>query len=150
MPHQRSPGEAQEEKVRRSLAGQGYAQAFGASDSEIRKRLGITGKCADFVGYLPELDKWLIAESKGNHMQAAVEQIENTLHGLLTKESDATEKTELRIYTNYRQYQRMIEDPRGASGYRINDSFLGYEPDNTFVYLEIKGVRVKVIQEGEE
>ena len=143
-----SLGEAQEERVRQQLVAEGYQQPYGTTDIEIRRNLGILGKCADFVGYHARLDRWLIAESKGNDMQSALEQIESTLHALIATEVSAAKHIELRIYTNQQQYERLTKDPRGASGYHVKGSFLGYRPERTFIYSIINGNRVQVHRES--
>ncbi len=67
-PDEQQLGQAQEDRVRSRLASQGYTQPFGISDNEIRLNLDFAGKCADFVGYNHHVDKWLVAESKGNNI----------------------------------------------------------------------------------
>jgi hypothetical protein len=109
--------------------------------------LGIKGRVADFLGYNADTGKWLIAESKGNDFGRALTQLQNTMDGLLSKESTAMGNTELRIYTNSAQYQRLLEDPNGVSGYFMKDGFLGwYEGGKDWVYAEINGARVSVLQ----
>jgi len=87
----------QEARMRSWLVSLGYQQPYGTTDAEIRRRLGITGKCADFVGYHPEQGRWLVAESKGGDIEAAYLQIANTLQGLLARETAAVGNTELQI-----------------------------------------------------
>lgn len=127
------------------LSGQGYTQPYGTSDVEIRQQLGITGKCADFVGYHPELARWRIAESKGSDMDAAYYQLINTAAGLIARVSRAGGKIDLRIYTSPQNYFRMLKNPRGLSGNRLRNGFLGnYVNDQVWRYAEIKGVRISV------
>jgi len=107
----------QEARMRRWLISQGYQKSYGTTDAEIRRRLGITGKCADFVGYHPEQGNWLIAESKGGDNEAAYLQIANTLRGLLTRETTAVGNTELQIFISAQQYERLSLS--GLSGYWV-------------------------------
>ena len=77
-------GPQQERMVREALA-RNYRQVYGTSDAEIRQRLDIQGKVADFIGYDSQHERWLIAESKGGDMLKAVEQLQNTMKGVLDK-----------------------------------------------------------------
>jgi hypothetical protein len=106
------PGEAQEKSVRARLTNQGYEGPYGSTDAQIKKRLGIKGRCADFVGYHPKEGKWLICESKGGDMDTAYEQLKNTMNGLLAKEPASNGKTDLRIYTSPHNYQKLTQEPR--------------------------------------
>lgn len=151
-PGKPSPGEEQEERVRSQLVAEGYEQPFGASDGEIRRNLGITGKCADFVGYHPQLDGWLVAESKGGDLEKAEAQLKNTLSGLLAKISDAVMITDLRVYIRAEQYDKLSNHlPASLSlgGYylRSNDSYLGnYDESNEWVYRELTGIRILAVR----
>src|SRR4051794_12681427 len=113
----------QEELVRARLVSQGYLQRYGSSDGEIRRRLGIKGACADFVGFHPQRGMWLIAESKGGNLERAEKQLANTLLGLFSSEPEAAEAVELRIYMNEQQYTRLRTE--GLAGYVLYDGFLG-------------------------
>src|SRR5215203_3988123 len=96
----------QEARMRSWLVSLGYQQPYGTTDAEIRRNLGISGKCADFVGYHSGRGMWLIAESKGGNIYGIEAQLENTLRGLLHIEPEAMEGIELRLYTSTRQYAR--------------------------------------------
>ena len=115
--------------MRQLLVEQGYEQPYGATDEEIRQSLGVTGPCADFVGYNPQLDKWLIAESKGSDLWAAEIQIANTLMALHLRTPEVGSKLELSIYTNSSQYGRLNQEPHGTGGYYRQGDFLGWKPD---------------------
>ncbi len=147
-PDEKQPGQDQEERVRNRLIAEGYLQPYGTSDNEIRRSLGYTGKCADFVGYHPSLDRWLVAESKGNDIQGALEQIEITSYALLRSQSDIAGKVDLRVYVNAAQYKRLLEDLRGVGGYKMSNGFIGYRPNISFIYSTIHGIRVRVYQES--
>ena len=128
---QQTPGEEQEARVRSRLVAEGYEQLYGASDYEIRRNLGFRGKCADFVGYHPQLDRWLIAESKGSDLDAAEKQLQNTLLALVSKEPQAVGKISLQVHLRANQYNKL--PGVGLGGYRLNglDKYLGHfvEPD---------------------
>lgn len=109
-PDSQKQGEAQEASVRARLSSQGYTQPYGLSDDEIRKGLGMRGKCADFLGYHPQLDEWLIPESKGSDMDAAYEQLNNTMKGLLAKQSVARGKIVLQVHISSQNYTFLSRD----------------------------------------
>lgn len=140
-------GEAtQEARMRLWLVNQGYHQPYGTTDAEIRRRLGITGKCADFVGYHPGRGMWLIAESKGGNIDLAEEQLRNTLRGLLDAVPEAVEALELWLYINQRQYNKLSQHE--LAGYSLQNGFLGFFEKQGFRYTTIEGVRVHVEVEG--
>lgn len=146
---QQMPGEEQEARVRSRLVAEGYEQPYGTTDDEIRRNLGITGKCADFVGYHPQLDRWLIAESKGSDLWSAEIQLANTLVALLGIQGRAKGKIELRIYTNPSQYSRLGQEPHGTGGYYREGDFLGTKPDGiNFESAEILGDRILIFKEA--
>ena len=142
-------GEAtQEARMRRWLVSQGYHQPYGTTDAEIRRRLGITGKCADFVGYHPGRGMWLIAESKGGNIDLAEEQLTNTLHGLLFIEPEAIEAVELWIYMSQRQYEQLLQ--KRLSGYSLQEGFLGtMNEEEVFQLTLIEGIRIRVVGESQ-
>ena len=142
-------GEAtQEDWMRRLLVSQGYQQPYGTTDAEIRRKLGIIGKCADFVGYHPEQANWLIAESKGGDMEAAYLQITNTLRGLLVKEAAAVGNTKLQVFISEQQYERLSLS--GLSGYFVRDDFLGNENEQfVFNFILLHGERIQVVKAEE-
>ena len=138
-----SPGDEQEENMRRLLVNEGYQQVFGTSDAEIRRNLNISGPCADFVGYTASLDQWIVAESKGSNLWSAEMQITNTLAALLAKEPRVSGKVELCIYTNALQYARLSQEPHGTGGYYRQGDLLGSKPAGiNFEYAEVLGSRV--------
>lgn len=148
MPPEQQGGAAQEARVRSQLTREGYEQPYGSTDSEIRQRLGITGRCADFVGYRLQDGKWLISESKGSDMDTAYYQLTNTMEGLLAKEPTARGKVDLHIYTSPPNYERLTQDARGLGGNQLRDGFLGnYDTRQVWHYTEIDGVRVRVYKE---
>lgn len=149
---QQTSGEEQEARVRIRLVAEGYEQPYGETDDEIRRNLAITGKCADFVGYHPNLDRWLIAESKGSDLWSAEIQLANTLVALLGIQVRAKGKTELRIYTNPSQYSRLGQEPHGTGGYYREGDFLGTKPDGiNFEFAQILGYRIRICKEiGDE
>jgi hypothetical protein len=133
----------QEARMRRWLVSQGYQQSYGTTDAEIRRRLGISGKCADFVGYHPQQGNWLIAESKGGDIEAAYLQITNTLQGLLARESAAVGNTKLQIFISAQQYERL--SLHGLSGYFVRDGFLGNEDEqDVFHFILLDGERIQI------
>lgn len=139
----------QEEAVRRKLVAQGYIQPYGTSDDEIRRNLGIRGKCADFVGYHLGLDRWLVGESKGSDLVTAEEQLANTLIGLLAKEPASSGKIDLQIHIRGEQFDKLPNE--GLSGYHLqsNDNFLGhYNEEDIWQYSEAFGIRIMAIREG--
>ncbi len=141
-------GEEQEQRMRSLLVSQGYEQRYGTSDTEIRYNLNISGPCADFVGYHPRLDRWLIAESKGSDLWSAEIQIANTLQALHAREPETRKKIELRIYTNPLQYDRLSQEPHGTGGYYRQGRFIGTKPDGiNFQYAEILRRRISIFKE---
>ena len=142
-------GEAtQEARMRRWLVSQGYQQRYGTNDAEIRRNLGITGKCADFVGYHPGRGIWLIAESKGGNIGTAEKQLANTLQGLLLIEPEAIEAVELWIYMSQRQHGNLLQ--KGLSGYSLQEGFLGAVDElDVFQFILIEGIRVRVVVESQ-
>jgi hypothetical protein len=133
--------------MRRLLTDEGYEQPYGTTDEGIRHNLQVSGPCADFIGYNPQTDRWLIAESKGSDLWSAEIQIANTLRALLERESEARQKMEVRIYTNLSQYGRLTQEPHGTGGYYRQEEFLGFKPDGIdFHYVEILGYRVRVLE----
>ncbi|HEX9989564.1 MAG TPA: hypothetical protein VGE45_13945 [Chloroflexia bacterium] len=149
---QQTPGEEQEARVRSRLVAEGYEQPYGASDDEIRRNLGFRGKCADFVGYHPKLDRWLIAESKGSDLWSAEIQLANTLTALLDIQVVAKGMIELHIYTKPSQYSRLRQEPHGTGGYYREGDFLGTKPDGiNFKFAHILGYRIRIFKEiGDE
>lgn len=144
---QEPPGAAQEERIRRRLVSEGYKQRYGITDAEIRRKLGIRGKCADFVGFHPGRGTWLIAESKGGNLEVAEEQLANTLHSLLLIEPEAIEAVELRIYMSQRQYEHLLQ--KGIGGYSLQESFLGAtDEQDVFHFTLIEGIKVLVVTES--
>jgi hypothetical protein len=139
-------GRSQEDRVRETLKNDGYETPFGETDAEIRSRLSIDGKTADFVGYHRGQDRWLIAESKGGDIQSAFEQIRNTARSLWTRDSSIVAKTELRVYTRAEQHAKFSDPSNGLAGWRLKDGFLGWIDDATdeWNYAEIDGVRIRV------
>jgi hypothetical protein len=137
-------GSKQEQIVRQSLAND-YQQVYGASDAEIRQGLGIQGKVADFVGYNSQQGRWLIAESKGSDMYKAVEQLQNTMQGVLNKGGAATANVDLRIFTNEQSYQRLLTTTPVQGGWTVQNGVLGWWGEaNQFVPMIINGVQVLV------
>jgi hypothetical protein len=137
-------GSKQEQIVRQSLS-RDYQQVYGASDAEIRHGLGIQGKVADFVGYNSQQGRWLVAESKGGDMYKAVQQVQNTMQGVLNKSGATPSNVDLRIYTSPSNMQRLLGSDVGLSGYRVRDGFLGYiNESGQWVWELINGVRVSV------
>jgi RHS repeat-associated protein len=137
-------GSKQEQIVRQSLA-RDYQQVYGASDAEIRQGLGIQGKVADFVGYNSQQGRWLIAESKGSDMYKAVEQLQNTMQGVLNKTGATTANVDLRIYTNTQSYQRLLTTTPVQGGWTVQNGVLGWWGEaNQFVPMIINGVQVLV------
>jgi hypothetical protein len=150
LPSRRS-GEEQEARVRSRLSEQGYEQPYGTSDAEIRQTLGISGKCADFVGYDLKRRRWLIAESKGGDIDSAYYQLKNTMQGLLLAEPEARGKTDLHIYTSPENYDVMQNKETGLGGNRLRNSYLGYfDEKRKWHYVEIEGARVRVVKEQPE
>ena len=137
-------GSKQEQIMRQSLAGD-YQQVYGASDVEIRRGLGIQGKVADFVGYNSQQGRWLIAESKGSDMYKAVQQLQNTMQGVINKTGATASNVDLRIYTSSSNMQRLLGSDIGLGGYRVREGFLGYiNESGQWVWELINGVRVSV------
>lgn len=147
LPEGLTPGEEQEQHMRRLLVGQGFEQPYGTTDEEIRQNLQVSGPCADFVGYNSQTDRWLIAESKGSDLWSAEIQLANTLGALLAREPDANQKLELRIYTNPSQYRRLVQEPHGAGGYYRQGEFLGYKQNGgTFYFSTILDYAVRIFE----
>ncbi len=117
-PDEQQLGQAQEERVRSYLVGLGYTQPYGITDGEIRRNLGIRGKCADFVGYHPQLTRWLVAESKGGNIDAAYKQLRNTLVGLLVKRPEAEGKIGLELHIDANNFAKLRVSPSASN--RIN------------------------------
>lgn len=135
-------GTAQEQQLREALS-KTYNQVYGATDAEIRRGLGITGKTADFLGYNAQQNRWLIAESKGGDLDKAFKQLTNTANGLLNKAPDAVGKLDLRIYMNQTQYNKLVQG--GLPGWRVQDGFLGWiDEAEQWVYATVNGVRISV------
>ena len=137
-------GPLQEQIVRESLA-RNYQQVYGTSDTEIRQGLGLQGKIADFVGYNSQQGRWLIAESKGSDMYKAVEQLQNTMQGVINKAGATTSNVDLRIYTNAQSYQRLLTTTPIQGGWTVQNGVLGWWGEtNQFVPMIINGVQVIV------
>lgn len=150
-PDGQQQGEAQEARVRSRLMAEGYHQPYGVSDDEIRRNLGIKGKCADFVGYDPERRRWIVGESKGSDMDDAYYQLKNTMKGLLAKEPEAKGKIDLRIYTSLENYDAMVKRKAGLGGNRLRNGYLGYfDEKRKWHYVEIEEVKVRVVKEQPE
>jgi hypothetical protein len=148
----RSPGLAQEERVRTHLRYEGYTEPYGADDTEIARQLGIgkTGDRADIVMQHGETGRWLVAESKGGNMGKAVKQIENTANAL-RNEGVALDEMDFSVYTNEMQYEKLQQPPDGVGGYLMNDEgYLGwfnYADDGTveaWQYAEVNNKRIRV------
>ena len=134
--------------MRRWLVSQGYQQRYGTNDAEIRRNLGINGKCADFVGYHPGRGMWLIAESKGGNIGTAEKQLASTLQGLLLVEPEAIEAVELWIYISQRQYDLLLQ--KGLGGYSLQEGFLGaVDEQDVFQFIMIEGIKVHVVGENQ-
>ncbi len=137
-------GSEQEQIVRQSLAND-YQQVYGASDAEIRQGLGIQGKVADFVGYNSQQGRWLVAESKGGDTYKAIQQLQNTMQGVINKTGATASTVDLRVYTSSSNMQRLLGSDVGLGGYRVRDGFLGYiNESGQWVWQLISGVRVSV------
>jgi len=137
-------GHQQERVVREALA-RNYEQVYGTSDAEIRQGLNLQGKVADFVGYNSQYGRWLIAESKGGDMLKAVEQLQNTMKGVLDKTGVQAVDIDLRIYTNAGNLQRLLGSEMGLGGYRVRDGFLGFISDSgEWIWEMINGVRIAI------
>lgn len=149
-PDEQQFGLAQEERVRAHLVSLGYTQPFGETDEEIRRSLSIKGKCADFVGYHPQLDQWLIAESKGSDIQAAEKQLANTLSSLLARQPQSAGKIDLQIYVKAEQYDRL--PTVGLGGYyllAIGDYLGTYDESDVWNYSAVAGIKLLAVREGE-
>ncbi|MDQ5825227.1 MAG: hypothetical protein M3441_13625 [Chloroflexota bacterium] len=146
LPEGMTPGEEQEQRMRRLLVDQGYEQPYGTTDAEIRQNLQISGHCADFVGYNPQTDRWLIAESKGSDLWSAEVQLANTLVALLALRPLDHLKLELQIYTNPSQYSRLIKEPHGSGGYYRQGDFLGYKQNGDFHFSTILDYPVRIFE----
>jgi len=138
---------SQEEQVRKRLISEGYIERYGSNDTEIRRRLGINGPCADFVGFHPQRGMWLVAESKGGNLERAEKQLANTLRGLLAIEPEAVEAVELRIYMSEHQHTRLLT--KGLAGYLLDGGFLGFMQETGFQLTLIQGIRVRIAVEGQ-
>ena len=102
------------------------------------------------MGYHPDLDQWLIAESKGSDLPTAEEQLENTLKGVLAKEPAAPGRIELQVYIKANQYDKLVTV--GMAGYylRSDDNFLGFfDEDDMWQYSAPLGIRISVVREGD-
>jgi hypothetical protein len=139
-------GTDQEAKVRALLVNLGYEQLYGTNDTDIRRNLRISGKVADFVGYNSKTGRWLVAESKGGHLDDAVAQISNTVDGLLIKTPSTLGKIDLAIFMNLVQYNKLTL--LGIGGWQVDvNNYLGYidQINNTgWKYQEKNGVRIKI------
>lgn len=145
-----TPTPNDQEQVLRKVLGLEY-DLIGTSDDHVRTYLGLSqkSKIADILGTNKVTGRWLVAESKGNRMDTAVNQLRVTVDGLLNKHPSAGGQIDLRIYTNELQWNRIINDPRGLGGYKLDpNGFLGYFDDTlgTWVYEEIHGMRILVQQ----
>ncbi len=147
-----SRGQAQESHVRELLNKEGYEQPLGNNDVAIRQNLGLRaneGKIADFVGKNSSSDRWLVAESKGGDLRAAVRQLDNTAQRLWQKNIGATPtNTEFRVYTNANQFDKLqvAVDESKMGGYVIRDGYLGYTDEiGTWIYENINGARILVL-----
>ena len=137
-------GPERENRVREMLRGR-YQQSFGESDAEIRANLGMQGKTADFVGYNAGNGRWLIAESKGGDMYKAVEQLQNTMQGLLNKTGFQPVDIDLHVYTDAQNFQRLLTTTPVQGGWTLQNGVLGWWNEaNQFVPMLINGVQVLV------
>jgi hypothetical protein len=142
-----NPGGGQENRVRDKFNQQGYQESYGSSDEDIRKNLGMSGKCADVVANDPQTGKWVIAESKGTRVEDALKQIRNTANGLINKEPLAAGNIAAEIYVGQSQYNAL--SGTGLYGYRIDQSgFLYYIEFNVsppqVIYELVDGQKVLV------
>ena len=138
-----SSGFDQEEKVRQLLAKQ-YEQRFGDSEPTLRSALGLKGKIADFVGYHPRTQQWLIAESKATHINTATDQLKNTTQALLKMHPDA--KIELRLFLDAKNF-KLLESGGDVYGWRMNaQGHLGWIDGETKQWMDmvIEGIKVAV------
>jgi hypothetical protein len=126
-----------------------YGQPFGESDAEIRSRLGVRGKVADFVGYNREQDRWLIAESRGSDLDFAYLQLLETAERLQVVVPTSACRVSLRLYLSPLQRVRLARD--GLGGWRLRDGLLGWLGEsNDWHDAEIAGSRVVVLPAQED
>jgi hypothetical protein len=144
-------GGRQEQNVRSQLITSGYSHApYGDTDAEIRSNLGIKGKVADNVRFNPETNQWIVAESKGDDILKAVQQLQNTHDGLIKQSPQAIGNVEVKVYTHRDRYNELKnpEVPETTrQGYLLDeDGYLKYfdEMRGDWVYETVNGIRVKV------
>ena len=111
------------------------------------RRVGEGSKAADFVGQHRATGNWLIAESKGNHVDTALKQLKATMDKLITNPSFSGE-LELHIYMNSKQYTRATEfSENGLGGYYVDmDGYLVYKPDEVFIRETVNGLPIRVFE----
>ena len=78
-------------------------------------------------------------------MLKAVEQLQNTMKGVLDKTGVQAVDIDLRIYTNAGNLQRLLGSEMGLGGYRVRDGFLGFISESgEWIWEMINGVRIGV------
>ena len=122
-------GREREARVRAKLRKEGYEQPFGEDDQLIRQNLHLKPgqKVADFVGRSADGERYLVAESKGNDLSKAINQLKDTAETLWRSNLGASpSNTEFRIYVNDNMWSKLqlpIEINR-TGGYTLIDGSL--------------------------
>jgi len=148
---------AREHEVRLGVAGEpGMSMPHGVSDDAVRTSLDIGAHepCADIlVGN--RSGGWIIAESKGDDLVHAIEQMENTEKGLLAYEANtkipADKKyggvvsVEYRIYPSRPVYDKLLAGKGiGLSDYGVDSAGL-LTLNGTPVTTPLRGRNVKIL-----
>ena len=144
-------GREREARVRAKLREEGYEQPFGEDDQLIRQNLQLKPgqKVADFVGRSADGERYLVAESKGNDIDKAFRQLDETANALWKKNVGATPaNTEFRIYVNDTTWSKLQLSPtlNNTGGYTVLEGYLGHTGEVEVIDLTmISGNKILVL-----
>ena len=144
-------GRERELRVRAKLRNEGYEQPFGEDDQLIRQNLQLKPgqKVADFVGRSADGERYLVAESKGNDLSKAIDQLKDTAEALWQRNIGAnSSNTEFRIYVNDNTWSKLQLPIRinRTGGYTLIDGSLAANGEAESInYLLIQGKRILVL-----
>ncbi|MBI4674305.1 MAG: hypothetical protein HY741_21895 [Chloroflexi bacterium] len=96
------------------------------------------------MGYNSSRDQWLIAESKATHINAATEQLGNTVESLLRMHPEA--KIELRLFLDAKNFD-LLKSGGEVYGWRMSaQGYLGWIDWETkqWVDMLIQGLKITV------